>query len=221
MHVMVIQNIGKDDGAMINTISNIWKHGFHLPVYKKCTQKPELAPLPLSSLSSFKFWDDKFKNYTYDYSKSNYWTPKQQLLFMYCKKFRSTTGWWLKHLRRHLKKICTSNWIIFAGRGENETYLKPSPKTIFKLSNSSTDDWKESCLGHLPSFKVFVGGRFSTFGRWDLILDYSGWIHWLLICRYASNNHVSNEKKRTTFHYTSCLIGILIMVYYNPYKIPI
>ena len=77
MHVMVIQNIGKDDGAMINTISNIWKHGFHLPVYKKCTQKPELAPLPLSSLSSFKFWDDKFKNYTYDYSKSNYWTPKQ------------------------------------------------------------------------------------------------------------------------------------------------
>ena len=29
--------------------------------------------------------------------------------------------------------------------------------------------------------------------------------------------HVSHEKKPPTFHYTGWLIGILIMVYYNPY----
>ncbi len=30
-------------------------------------------------------------------------------------------------------------------------------------------------------------------------------------------DHLSHEKNPLTFHYTGCLIGILIMVYYNPY----
>ena len=29
--------------------------------------------------------------------------------------------------------------------------------------------------------------------------------------------HMSHKKKPPTFHYTGWLIGILIMVYYNPY----
>ncbi len=30
-------------------------------------------------------------------------------------------------------------------------------------------------------------------------------------------NHMSHEKNPLTFHYTGCLIGILIMAYYNPH----
>ena len=32
-----------------------------------------------------------------------------------------------------------------------------------------------------------------------------------------SLNNMSHEKNPPTFHYTGWLIGILIMVYYNPY----
>ena len=34
-------------------------------------------------------------------------------------------------------------------------------------------------------------------------------------CCYSC--HVSHEENPLTFHYSGCLIGILIMVYYNPY----
>ena len=40
----------------------------------------------------------------------------------------------------------------------------------------------------------------------------SSWGH----CRLFLPWHLSHEKKHLTFHYTGCLIGILIMVYYNP-----
>ena len=32
-------------------------------------------------------------------------------------------------------------------------------------------------------------------------------------------NHMSHEKNPPTFHYTGWLIGIIMMVYYNPYTI--
>ena len=32
-----------------------------------------------------------------------------------------------------------------------------------------------------------------------------------------SGSHLSHEKNPPTFHYTGCLIGILILAYYNPY----
>ena len=35
----------------------------------------------------------------------------------------------------------------------------------------------------------------------------------------SPKRHLSHEKKPLTFHYTGCLIGILIMVYYNPHII--
>ena len=33
----------------------------------------------------------------------------------------------------------------------------------------------------------------------------------------VSTYHVSHEKKNLTFHYTGCLIGILLLDYYNPF----
>ena len=33
-----------------------------------------------------------------------------------------------------------------------------------------------------------------------------------------TSGQLSNEKELLTFHYTGCLIGTLIMAYYNPYK---
>ena len=35
--------------------------------------------------------------------------------------------------------------------------------------------------------------------------------------QFPGNDHMSHEKNPPTFHYTGWLIGILTMVYYNPY----
>ncbi len=63
-----------------------------------------------------------------------------------------------------------------------------------------------------------------TFQGWFLWPPFGGssWVtngrSWWTKITTQSLKQVSHEKKPPTFHYTGCLKGILIMVYYNPHK---
>ena len=63
-------------------------------------------------------------------------------------------------------------------------------------------------------WRFFKGGK--TFEKSKKTsINFKGWM--TIMWKEEKESQLSHEKTLTTFHYTGWLIGILIMVYYNPY----
>lgn len=80
----------------------------------------------------------------YDYSMPNSCIARNSDPRLVC-------GWWLNHVYAIWKKMHVKLDHL-RRQGWKLNIFKTITQTIFKLSNSSTNDWKESCLGHLLSF---------------------------------------------------------------------
>ena len=81
----------------------------------------------------------------------------------------------------------------------------------------SPHDPQEKHPWSLTAFPAQMG-RTGIGNAWKLTcpLNINGWKMDFLLQKSLFRGHVSHEKNSLTFHYTSCLIGILTMVYYNP-----
>ena len=65
----------------------------------------------------------------------------------------------------------------------------------------------------LRAFEV-DGNEETSFNDWN----FRPWFFGVALT-FKHRGHLSHEKNPLTFHYTGCLIGILIMVYCNPHII--
>ncbi len=114
------------------------------------------------------------------------------------------TRWWFQPIWKNL-----SNWILSPSisRGENNKYLKPPPRTILITK------WNTSFLlrkKYQPAMPLEELENRREKGR-NNCMEVEPSIKLCLVL------HLSHEKNHPTFHYTGWLIGILIMVYFDPY----
>ena len=169
--------------------------GFKENIYKRFTSRPSLLRgldyhgyEPLTSPES---------------PSSKYATPPRNKALLY-KEVPKGSWWWINLQKRLSTGIfqvsMISYWKRFLGRFEIKKkswwwqlicFFKFSPR---KLGKSFTHFWLLHVFFQRLQLEVFRMGFMDQ--RW---------------------NNMSHEKSPPTFHYTGWLIGILILVYYNPY----
>ena len=80
-------------------------------------------------------------------------------LVLKLRKSRHICKCWISRISLHLVggfkfqpiwKICSSNWIIFPGRGENRKYLKQPPRHFFFFNSPSCQVSFERCIQRCP-----------------------------------------------------------------------
>ena len=122
------------------------------------------------------------------------------------------SGWWLN---QPIWKICSSNWKSSPNRGEHKKCLKPPPRYILCIIDSKLFDTQMLQISNKNPLKCCFG----------LPISITSFIQFPFLRGKQCPTQVHHvriwpiepRKNPPTFHYTGWLIGILIMVYKNPY----